>query len=135
MKKLLPHFFLAIVFLAIVAAALTLTQPISIHAQQAEQNSAFAIPKQAAQAAAQQQQNEAQMPASGETTTHEAQAFSGRIVKDKGELVLQDPVTKVIYKLDEPAKAKQYVGQQVKVSGKLDVDSNTIHVQSIELIS
>jgi hypothetical protein len=75
------------------------------------------------------------MPASGESTTEEAKVFSGRIVNEKGELVLQDPVTKVIYKFDEPVKAKQYVGKQVKVTGKLDADSNTIQVQDIEPIS
>jgi len=32
-------------------------------------------------------------------------------------------------------KAKQYVGKQVKVTGKLDADSNTIQVQDIEPIS
>jgi hypothetical protein len=135
MKKLAPHFFMAIVFMAIVAVVLTLALAPSMHAQQADQNSASAIPRQADEAAAQQQQNEASMPASGETTTHGTRAFSGRIVTEKGELVLQDPVTKVIYKLDEPAKAKQYVGKQVKVTGKLDADSNTIQVQGIELIS
>ena len=129
MKKLLPHF-----SLVIFAAVLTLVQPSSIHAQQADQGPASAIPKQADPAAA-QRQNEAQMPASGESTTEEAKVFSGRIVNEKGELVLQDPVTKVIYKFDEPAKAKQYVGKQVKVTGKLDAESNTIHVQGIEPIS
>jgi hypothetical protein len=132
MKKLLPHFSLVIVAV-IVAAVLTLAQPPSIHAQQADQSPASTIPKEADAAA--QQQNEAQMPASGEATTQEAQTFSGRIVKEKGELVLQDPVTKVSYKLDEPGKAKQYMGKQVKVTGKLDMDSNTIHVKGIEPVS
>jgi uncharacterized protein YdeI (BOF family) len=125
MKKLLLHF-----SLVIVAAVLAFAQPPSIHAQQAGHNPASAIPQEADAAA--QQQNEAQMPASGDTATHEAQTFSGRIVKEKGELVLQDPVTKVTYKLDEPGKAKQYMDKQVKVTGKLDMDSNTIHVKGIE---
>jgi hypothetical protein len=130
-EKALPHF-----SLVIFAAVLTLAQPSSIHAQQADQGPASAIPKQSDTAAAQgQQQGEAQMPASGASTTQEAKVFSGRIVNEKGELVLQDPVTKVIYKFDEPVKAKQYVGKQVKVTGKLDADSNTIQVQDIEPIS
>ena len=131
MKKLLPNF-LVVIF----AAVLTLAQPSSIHAQRANQGPAFAISKQADTAAAEpQQQSEAQMPASGASTTQEAKVFSGRIVNEKRELVLQDPVSKVIYKLDEPAKAKPYVGKQVKVTGKLDADSNTIQVQDIEPIS
>ena len=75
------------------------------------------------------------MPASGDTTTHDAHAFTGRIVKEKGELMLKDPVTKVSYKLDDSSKAKQYVGKQVKVTGKLEMNSNTIQVDSIEPVS
>ncbi|MGA9511382.1 MAG: DUF5818 domain-containing protein [Candidatus Sulfotelmatobacter sp.] len=81
-----------------------------------------------------QQQSEGQIPASGEATTQEAKSFSGNIVKENGELVLKDPVTKVIYKLDDPAKAKQYIGKHVKVTGKLEMNSNTIRVESIEVV-
>jgi hypothetical protein len=104
----------------------------SLHAQQqADQDPAPATPHQATA----EQQNEAQMPASGDTTTHEAKTFTGHIVKENGELVLKDPVTKVSYKLDDAAKARQYVGKQVKVIGKLDMNSNTILIESIELLS
>lgn len=72
------------------------------------------------------------MPASGDTTTHEAKSFSGQIVKENGALVLKDPVTKVSYKLNDPSKVKQYMGKHVKVTGKLDMASNTIQVDSIE---
>ena len=48
--------------------------------------------------------------------------------------MLKDPVTKVVYKLDDPAKARQYVGKQVKVTGKLEMNSNTIRVESIEVV-
>jgi uncharacterized protein YdeI (BOF family) len=133
MKKFLLHF-----SLATAVTILTLALAPSMHAQQADQDPAPAASQQADPAAAQQpqqQQNEAQMPASGDTATHEAQAFSGRIVKEKGELVLKDPVSKVSYKLDDPAKAKQYVGKQVKVTGKLDINSNTIQVDGIEPLS
>jgi hypothetical protein len=114
------------------------------YAQQSQQSSdsdedrSSTAPRKADTAAApqqqQQQQNESQMPASGEATTEEAKSFSGTIVKENGRLVLRDPVTKVSYKFDDAAKAKQYVGKQVKVTGKLDMNSNTIHVASIELL-
>jgi hypothetical protein len=104
----------------------------AIHAQQADQDPAPATPRQADPAAQAAQQNEAQMPASGETTTHEAKTFSGRIAKENGEIVLKDPVTKVSYRLSDQSKAKQYVGKQVKVTGKLDLNSNTIQVNVIE---
>lgn len=72
------------------------------------------------------------MPASGQATTEEPQSFLGRIVKENGQLALQDEVTKVSYKLSDTAKAAQFNGKQVKVTGKLDKNSNTIQVERIE---
>ena len=133
MKKALLHLSLS---LAATVALLTLALEPSMHAQQADQDPAPASPHRADPAIPPQpQQNEAQMPASGDATTREAKTFSGRIVKENGELVLKDPVTKVSYKLSEPGKAKQYVGKQVKVIGKLDMNSNTIQVDGIEPLS
>lgn len=129
MKKFLLHF-----SLATTVTLLTLALGPSMHAQQSDQEPAAPAPSQPT-AAQQQQPNEAQMPSSGDTTTHEAKAFTGRIAKENGELVLKDPVTKVSYKLDDPAKAKQYVGKHVKVTGRLDMNSNTIQVDGIEPLS
>ena len=127
MKRFLMHFSLAA---AVTLLTLALGPP--MHAQQSDQDPAPAQPTAAQQ---QQQQNEAQMPSSGDTAAHEAQAFTGRITKENGGLVLKDSATKVSYKLDDPAKAKQYVGKQVKVTGKLDMNTNTIEITGIEPIS
>src|ERR1700693_1097819 len=81
MKKFVLHF-----SLATAVTLLTLAIAPSMYAQQSDQDPAPATPQR--QAAA-QEQNEAQMPQSGDTTTHEAKAFSGRIAKENGELVLQ----------------------------------------------
>ncbi len=129
MNKFLVHFSF------VVAIVLTLALGPLAQAQQANQDRAPATPQQVDPSTSQQQQNEAQMPASGNSTTQEAQTFTGRIVKEKGEPVLKDPVTKVIYKLDDSPKAKQYVGTQVKVTGKLEMNSNTIQVDGIKPIS
>jgi predicted lipid-binding transport protein (Tim44 family) len=122
---------------AVTVLAVSLTQ--SGEAQSPSQGTAKAAqsdPAQSAPAAEQQNNNnEVQMPASGDTTTHEANAFTGRVVKQDGEIVLMDAITKVTYKFDDPAKAKKYLGQQVKVTGKLEMNSNTILVESIEIIS
>jgi uncharacterized protein YdeI (BOF family) len=131
MKKFLLHFSLATAL-----TLLTIAFTPSVYAQQSDQDPAPATPQR--QAAAQQQQesqNEAQMPHSGDATTQEAKTFTGSIAKENGELVLKDPVTKVSYKLDDPAKAKQYVGKHVKVTGKLDMNSNTIEIESIKPLS
>jgi hypothetical protein len=39
------------------------------------------------------------------------------------------------YQLDDQAKAKPYLGKQVKITGKLEMRSNTIHINSIEPVS
>jgi hypothetical protein len=129
MKKFLLHFSLATAF-----TLLTIAFTPSIYAQQSDQDPAPATPRQAA-SEQQQEQNEAQMPHSGDTTTQEAKTFTGSIAKENGELVLKDSVTKVSYKLDDPARAKQYVGKHVKVTGKLDMNSNTIQIEGIKPLS
>jgi hypothetical protein len=67
--------------------------------------------------------------------TQEALAFTGRVTKEQGQFVLNDPVTKMNYQLDDQAKARPFVGKQVKVIGKLEMKSNTIHIDSIEPLS
>jgi hypothetical protein len=120
MKNFLLRF-----LLAMAATVLTFALSPSLHAQPANQD-----PTPTAT-----HQNEAQIPSSGDATTQDAKTFSGRIVKENGDLVLMDPVTKVVYKLSDPAKATPYIGKQVKVTGKLDMSSNTINVERIELLS
>jgi Protein of unknown function (DUF5818) len=126
-RKILLHFSMAAV---ITLLAVALGAP--SYAQQADQDPA---PASRPEATTPQQQNDATPQASDTTMTHEAATFSGKITKEDGKLVLKDPVTKVSYKLDDQAQAKQYVGKSVKVSGKLDMNSNTIQVNSIEPLS
>ena len=127
MKGFLWRFLLAA---ALTALAFALAP--ALHAQQADQDPAPATPHRTEPAPNQPaQQNEAQMPASGAATTHEAKTFSGRIVKENGEIVLKDPVTKVRYKLSDQSKVRQYLDKQVKITGKLDADSNTIQIKDI----
>ncbi len=86
--------------------------------------------------AATSQQNEPQMPAAGrDAQTEEARAFTGKIVKQNGRVILLDPVTKITYQIDDAAKVKAYMGKDVKVTGKLDLNSNMIHVTGIESLS
>jgi hypothetical protein len=113
-----------------------LATPPRASAQQANQDPAPAAPGKSDTAGVPPQHaNEAQMPASGETTTEPTKMFSGVIAKEQGEIVLKDPVTKVIYKLDDAAKAQQFMGRRVRVVGKLEMNSNKILIDSIEPIS
>jgi hypothetical protein len=104
-----------------------------------QQQQPTATPPDQSPAAAPEQQQQPNETQSNETQSdmksQDAKSFTGRVAKEKGKLVLKDPVTKMSYQLDDQDKAASYVGKQVKVTGKLDLNSNTIQVQSIEPIS
>jgi hypothetical protein len=125
----------------LLAAAVTLVAfalSSSAHAQRPDEDRAPATPRQAQSPTAPQspqQKDAAAVPPSGESQTQEALAFSGRVMKEQGQLVLRDPITKMSYQLDDQAKAKPFVGKQVKVTGKLEMKSNTIHIEGIEPLS
>jgi hypothetical protein len=59
----------------------------------------------------------------------QSSSFTGTVVKAAGKYVLK--TTDMNYQLDDQKKAKQFVGQQVKVSGSLDSSTSTIHVSDI----
>ena len=63
--------------------------------------------------------------------TAQSSSYTGTIVKAGDDYVLRDS-SGTVYKLDDSSKAKSFEGKQVKVTGKLDTDSKTIHVESIE---
>jgi len=125
MRRALKRFSLVI---SVTLLATVLAAP----AQRAGQSSVSNTPEKTNPAVPQAQQNEAQMPASGEATTRDAKTFTGRIMKENGQIVLKDPITKVSYKLDDSTKATQYMGKQVKATGKLDLNTNTIQLEHIE---
>ena len=61
--------------------------------------------------------------------TSQSSAFTGTVVKAGGKYVLK--TSDMNYQLDDQHKAKQFVGQLVKVSGSLDTNTSTIHVSDI----
>jgi hypothetical protein len=83
----------------------------------------------------QNKQPQAQAGQQDEMQQPEAKAFTGVIVKEGNRLVLQDPNSKVSYKVDDESKVKDYVGKEVKIVGSLDTSTNVIHVESIEVVS
>jgi len=100
-----------------------------------QQQQPTATPPDQAPAAAPEQQQQPNETQSNDMKGQDAKSFTGRVAKEKGKIVLKDPVTKMSYQLDDQDKAASYVGKQVKVTGKLDMNSNTIQVESIEPIS
>lgn len=82
-----------------------------------------------------QQPQAQQDPAAPPSTMSQAadtQVFTGKIAKAGGKYVLKDNATKMTYSLDDQSQAKKFEGQNVKVTGMLDAQSNTIHVSVIE---
>lgn len=131
------------------AAAITLAAfAITSHAQQSgnqqpDEDRTPVSPRQQQQPPAPKSPTQSEIPKAPERSTssetndertQEALAFTGRLEEDKGTLVLHDPVTKLRYRLDDPAKARPYLGKQVKIVGKLAMRSNTIHIDSVELL-
>jgi hypothetical protein len=113
MKNFLPRLALASL---VMAGPIALTTP--SNAQQDKPNS--------------QPTAVAQQPQPGDAQTQDAKPFNGTIMKEKGKLILKDTSTNVSYQLDDQEKAKQFEGKQVKIVGKLDLDTNLIHVETIE---
>ena len=61
--------------------------------------------------------------------TSQGSSFTGTVVKAGGKYVLK--TSDMNYQLDNQQKAKQFVGQQVKINGTLDSTTSTIHVSDI----
>jgi hypothetical protein len=60
----------------------------------------------------------------------QSSTFTGTVQKAGSGYVLR--ASSGTYQLDDGGQAQQFEGKQVKVVGKLDPQSQTIHVQSIE---
>jgi hypothetical protein len=72
-------------------------------------------------------------PSQGQTQP-ESKTFTGTILKSGESFVLSDSATKSRYMLDDQVKASRFEGKHVKVTGTIDVTSNTIHVETIDEI-
>ena len=82
-------------------------------------------------------QNQTQDPSSPQQLQPDEQkgeTFVGQVVKAKNGqyALLTDKQAGKGYYLDDQERAKQYDGQNVKVTGTLDVATSTIHVTDIQ---
>jgi hypothetical protein len=131
-----------ILFRLLVAAALTLAAfalSSSAHGQQADEDTTPTNSRPQGHAQQSSPAPETQSPPSRAQTppddqTQDELAFTGRIEPEKGTLVLKDPITQLSYQLDDQTRARKFIGKQVKIKGKLEMKSNTIQINSIELI-
>ena len=128
--------FLTRILLASAAALVAFALASTAHGQQADEDRTPVTPHPSqATTPPQPPKHDASAPRSDDSQTQEVLSFTGRVIKEQGQLVLHDPVTKMSYQFDDPAKAKQYLGRQVRVTGRLAMKSNTIHVEGIEPLS
>ena len=61
--------------------------------------------------------------------------FSGTVTKQGDIYILSDKADKANYQLDDSKKVSGFVGKSVKVTGTLDAENLTIHVQDIQEIA
>lgn len=117
----------------VVAGVLSL--PVWAAPQEPQQQPQDSQQPQASQPQQQGQQPGMQGDPADSSMRQQAQTFTGKIVKSKDGVVLQDESTKTAYRLDDEKQAKKYAGKSVKVTGTLDSSTNTIHVSDVQLAS
>jgi len=61
--------------------------------------------------------------------------FTGVVLKQGDLFILSDKAAKTNYQLDDPKKVSEYEGKSVKVTGTLDAENLTIHVETITVIT
>ena len=132
MKKLLTV--MATMALAMALSAVSFAQQdqsAQPGAQQPSSDMQNAQPSSSGQSSTDQQGAQPSSPSQDSSATMQTQgsSFTGTVVKAGGKYVLK--TTDMAYQLDDQQKAKQFVGQQVKVSGSLDSNTSTIHVSDI----
>ena len=57
--------------------------------------------------------------------------FTGTVIKQGGQYALRD-ASGTVYQLDDASRAQPFEGKAVTVTGHLDAQSKTIHVDKIE---
>lgn len=62
----------------------------------------------------------------------DAKACTLKCVEGGGKFILADRDHKIVYALDAQDKAREFAGQKVKVTGRVDAKAKTIQVTKIE---
>ncbi len=91
----------------------------------------FGLNLAAQQTASPQSQPDATQQQPADAQSQSAQSFEGKITKAGDKLVLQDSSSNAAYQLDDQDKAKQFKGQNVKVTATMDPNTNTLHIVDI----
>lgn len=81
-----------------------------------------------------QPDQQAKSPGNSQAEQSPADSFTGKIVKDGAEYVLRGAGS-TTYHLDQQSEFQRFENQSVRVTGKLETGTNTIHVVKVELLS
>ena len=68
-----------------------------------------------------------------QANTRQKQKFEGKILRANDRLILEDKTKKVTYELDDQQLSQLFEGKEVKVTGSLDSETNTIAISDIAL--
>lgn len=82
----------------------------------------------------QQADQQAKAPGNSQADESPAESFTGKIVKQGAEYVLRASGA-TTYHLDDQSSLERFEDKNVRVMGKLEKGSSTIHVIKIELLS
>jgi len=126
----------ATIALTIALASISLAQTAPAQPQDpTAQQPASPAPASPASPRAKRPPDEGQKPSEGESSAPapdtKIRPFMGTVVHENGGYFLR--AGDLEYKLDDQAEARRYEGRSVKVTGSLERQSNTIHVQKIEV--
>lgn len=81
-----------------------------------------------------QPDQQAKAPGDSQTEQSPADSFTGKIVKDGAEYVLRGAGS-TTYHLDQQSEFERFENKNVRITGKLETGTNTIHVVKVELLS
>lgn len=124
--------FLGVLFVTATAAG---AQDLSIYEIPPAMNLLSEIPSQAGSAvqqSGQQNQNQDQ-PSHSQAGTNplpETETFTGAVRKGSDGCFLQS-ANGLSYRLDDARKAMPFEGKQVQITGRLEMDTNLIHIEAI----
>jgi hypothetical protein len=113
--------FLIRILLAVVVTVGAFALASSARAQQADEDPAPATPRQPQSAATPQSphSHDASPLPSGEAQTQDVLTFTGRVAKEQGQLVLNDPVAKMNYRFDDRQKRNGTSGSRLRSPASL----------------
>ena len=71
-----------------------------------------------------------QAPAQQQPDPARSRTFTGTVARENGQYTLRDESGKS-WKVDDPDRVKPYEGKRVEITGRLDPDGLTIHIDSV----